>query len=243
MASHFRESGGYTPSELHMSIVNSAHRNSLAPRLVVYCHGAGGNGAATGADVRQDLDHHAFRGLVCHAGIQGGDFNWGNAANTTAISALIAYCATRWGCNTSRVMFIADSHGAASMINWAVRNPSQFAGGVMRVPAFALQHIHDTNVASLAAGMEAAYGGLANLVAAYPTRDALHPTFIANLLTLGMTSRLRVMYNAADPIIDQAKVLQFRDATGVETIEMGGPSHAPWGYFNILQQYEWLISR
>lgn len=240
---------GYTPPEVHASLVSPNYRNAMNGRLVVYCHGAGGNGFIDGADIRQDLIHHANRRMVIHAGMQGDPYNWANPGNagttagTGAISALISYMATTYNADTSKVLFVADSMGAASAINWAVRNVSQFGGAVLRVPAFALQAIHDTNAASLAASMETAYGGLAGLQAAYPTRDALHPTFISNFNTLGITNRVRVMYNAADPVIAAANVLAFRDATGVETIEMGGPSHAPWGYFNILDQYEWLKSR
>jgi hypothetical protein len=50
------------------------------------------------------------------------------------------------------------------------------------------------------------------------------------------------MYNDPDPIINKVDVLAFATATGVEAIEMGGPSHAPWGYFNINDQYKWLTS-
>jgi hypothetical protein len=242
MAARYSRLGGYTPSELHVSMVASRYRNSMAGRLIVYCHGAGGNGFIDGADIRTDLEHHANRGFVVHAGLLGGGITWGNDVSLNAITSMLTFMNTTYGANISRVLFVADSHGASLALNWAVRNQAQFGGAILRVPAFSLKTIHDTNIASLAAGMETAYTNLAGLVAAYPTRDACHPTFMANVVSLGLVPRLRVMYNVLDPIINPVDVLIFRDGTGVETIEMGGPSHAPWGHFNILDQFNWLRS-
>jgi pimeloyl-ACP methyl ester carboxylesterase len=242
MAFRSHRVGGYTPSEVHVVTTGANYTTSMGGRVVVYCHGAGGNGYIDGADIRTDLDRYAEAGHVVHAGLLGGNYTWGNQASVDAITAALTYLNTSFGANITAPMFVADSHGASIALNWAVRNPSQLGKAVLRVPAISLKTIHDTNVAGLAANMELAYTNLAGLVAAYPTRDANHTTFRALVVSSGIVPKLRLMYNDPDPIINKVDVLAFATATGVEAIEMGGPSHAPWGYFNINDQYKWLTS-
>lgn len=241
--------GGYVPSEAHTVMTCATYTPSRGGRAIIYAHGAGGNGFIDGADVRADLEQYVARGHVVGAPLMGGPAPWGNGvcAGTTvgtggAITAYLNWLAANYGADVSRPWFVADSHGAPCVMNWAVRNAGWFGGAVMRVPALALQSIHDSGVAGLAPAMEAAYGGLAGLVAAYPTRDAAHPTMQQTIRDSGIAPRIRLMYNAADPIAAAAPVLAIAAATGIEAVDMGGPSHAPWGYFDISEQLRFLRS-
>jgi hypothetical protein len=243
MAVRRETTGGYTPSEKHVVMTAANYEPDMAGSAIIYCHGAGGNGFIDGADIRTDLRRYADQGHVVHAGLIGGNYTWGNAASVSAVDAILDYLEASYGADISAPMFVADSHGASIAINWGIRNASQLGRAILRVPAISLKTIHDTNVAGLAANMEAAYTNLAGLVAAYPTRDANHPTFQALVISSGLVPKLRIYYNAADPIINPVDVLAFSTATGVVAEEMGGPSHAPWGYFDIDEQYQWLMNQ
>lgn len=236
--------GGYTPSEQHLIITAAGYKPSMAGRAVIYCHGANLNAPIDGPDARTDLEILANYGYVVCAPTADTLLSWGRDGSRTAIDNCLTYLHNEPTLNATVTspLFIADSMGAPVCLWWAVNNPARLGKAVLRVPAYSLQTIHDTNAGSLAAGMETAYGGAGALTAAYPTHDANNATFIANFLTLGITSKFRVMYNAADPIIAQADVKAFCTAVGITPIEMGGPSHAPWGYFDIAAQQKWLTT-
>jgi hypothetical protein len=233
-------SGGYTPSEEHLEIVASNHLNATAGRVILYVHGAGGNNVIEGADVRRDLNLYANRGHVIGAALLGGATTWGNAASVSAIDAYLTYLNSTFGANVTYPWFIADSHGASIVLNWAVRNPTRLGAATLRVPAIALRRIHDSNVASLAANMETAYTNYAGLLAAYPTRDALHHEFIATYKASGIADRVRLEYNKADPIVARADVEEFAALTATPIRDMMGPSHDPWAYTDPLEQYDWF---
>jgi hypothetical protein len=232
--------GGYTPSEEHLEIVASNHLNATAGRVIIYCHGAGGNNVIAGADVRRDLNLYANRGHVIGAGLLGGGSTWGNAASVSAVDAYLTYLNTTFGCDVTYPWFIADSHGASIVLNWAVRNPTRLGAATLRVPAIALRRLHDANVAGVAAGMETAYTNLAGLEAAYGTRDALHPLFIDTYKASGIADRVRLMYNTADPIVTASDVLEFARLTRTPATDMMGPSHDPWAYTDPVEQYDWF---
>lgn len=236
--------GGYTPSEQHLVITASSYSASMGGGVVVYCHGAGSNLPITAPDSRTDLDILADLGYVVVCPTSNGLTHWANDGAIASIDSMLTYIDAHpiYNANVTRPLFIADSMGAALAINWAVRNPTRIGKAVLRVPGFSLQTIHDTNVGSLAAGMETAYGGSGPLAAAYSTHDANHATFRALFNSLALASKFRIMYNAADPIINPVDVLAFCTATSITPIEMGGPSHAPWGYFDIAAQIKWLTT-
>lgn len=235
---------GYTPAEQHLVITAAGYRPSMAGRAVIYCHGAGGIAPIDGPDARVDLELLANYGYVVCCPMAGMPYNWGNDGSRTAIDSCLTYLHDDPALNATVTspLFIADSMGAPTVLWWAVNNPTRLGKAVLRVPAYSLQTIHDGNFGGLAANMETAYGGAGPLAAAYPTHDANHPTFQANFLTLDIADKFRIMYNAPDPICLEADVLNFADAVGIESIEMGGPSHAPWGYFDVAAQHKWLTT-
>lgn len=236
--------GGYTPSEQHLIITAAGYKPSMAGRAVIYCHGANLNATIDGPDARTDLNILADYGYVVCAPTLDTLLNWGRDGSGTAIDNCLTYLHADplLNATVTSPLFIADSMGAATAINWAVRNPTRLGKASLRVPGFSLQTIHDTNAGGLAAGMETAYTNLAGLVAAYPTHDANHATFRALFNSLTLAPKFQIRYNAADPIIAQADVLAFCTAVGITPMEMGGPSHAPWGYFDIAGQHKWLTT-
>lgn len=240
MAARFMRTGGYTPSEQHVEIIAATHHTSNAGRVILYVHGAGGNNAIDAADVRRDLELYAGRGHVIGAGLLGGAVTWGNAASVSAVDAYLTYLGATYGCDVTLPWFIADSHGASIVLNWAVRNPTRLGAATLRVPAIALQRIHDSNVFSLAAGMETAYTNLAGLVAAYPDRDALHATFIATYLASGINDRVRLEYHRNDNIVNPVDVEEFARRSATPIRDLMGPAHDPWIYTDPVEQYEWF---
>lgn len=240
MAARFMRTGGYTPSEQHVEILSANHTTANAERVILYVHGAGGNNAIDNASARRDLEMYANRGHVIGAGLLGGGATWGNAASVSAVDAYLTYLNTTFGADVTYPWFIADSHGASIVLNWAVRNPTRLGAATLRVPAIALRHLHDTNAAGVAAGMETAYTNYAGLLAAYPTRDALHAEFIATYRATGIADRVRLMYNTSDPVVDYTDVLAFARATGTPATDMMGPSHDPWVYTDPYEQYDWF---
>lgn len=246
MTARYVSTGGYTPSEQHLEIVASRYTNSMAGRALIYCHGAGSNGAIDGDTVRSDLVVAAERGLVVGAPLMSSAAGWGNAATVTAIDNYLTYLGTTYGADVTRPMFIADSHGVPCVLNWALYGsggPARLGAAVLRIPAVNMRQIHDSNIASLAAGMETAYTDQAGLSAAYATRDPSHPLMLAAIRAAGIATRCRIMYNTADPIIRAADVLAFARATSIPTCDLGGPTHSPYGLFDINEEVAWLRSR
>lgn len=240
MAFRSLRTGGYSPSEQHLVIVGNTYTNAMAGPVLIYLHGAGGNGAIDGDDIRSDLEAYADRGYVVGAPLAGGGVTWGNATFTAALDAYLVYLASTWGADTSRVTFVGDSHGAPCFLNWAVENPTRLKSAVMRVPAVEMQYMHDNNIVGVAAGMETSYTNLAGLVAAYPTHDPSHPTFQATFRAASIAGQVRFMYNEGDPVVRASGVRTVAAACGIEAVRMLGPSHAPWGHFNIYEQLDWL---
>jgi alpha-beta hydrolase superfamily lysophospholipase len=145
MAARFMRTGGYSPSEEHVEIIAANYANTMAGRALIYCHGAGINNVIDGADARADLERYADRGYVVCAPLLAGASSWGNAASVSAVDAVLTYLGTTYGADVTRPLFIADSHGASIVMNWAVRNPTRFGGATLRVPAISLRTMHDTN--------------------------------------------------------------------------------------------------
>lgn len=249
MTARFQMTGGYTPSEPHVTFTAANYAGS-GGQPVIWCHGA--NATITqvqdsvSVDARLDLDKLADRGCVVSASNLGGATTWGNDTGLASIDGQLTFLAASAAAGgygtTGKVILIGDSHGAAVALNWAVRHASQVGAIVLRVPAVALQRIHDRNALGLAASMETAYTDLAGLVAAYPTRDPSHPTMSALLVSSGLASKMRCWYAVSDPVILAAEVLAFAAAIGCQATPMTAPSHAPWGYVDVPEQLQWIRS-
>lgn len=159
MATRTRGVGGYTPSEERIVITASTYAGGGYP--VIVCHG-GGDGGDQYEPIaqRRDLNYLAGTGLVVAAADLGGLHTWGNDAGTAAVDALLAWLATEYDTDNTKVVFVADSHGALTAINWATRNPTETAAVVLRVPAVGLDAAHDRDVGGLAGTIEGCYNAL-----------------------------------------------------------------------------------
>lgn len=247
MVARATRTGGYTPSEEHIVITSSSYTGGGTPVVVWHGGGDGGDQYDPIAQ-RQDLHRLANLGLVVCAADLGGLHTWGIDAAGDACDAMLDWLASPissggYAADISRVVMIADSHGALGLLNWAVRNPTLLAAGVMRVPAVALQRLYERNVAGLASTIAGLYGSEAALVAAYPTHDPSHPTMAGQIVSLGLAPRLRCYYNLPDPVVLADEVEDFCSATGIELFDLGGPSHSPWEYVDAVEQSRWIMER
>lgn len=243
MAARTRGTGGYTPSEEHIVITSSTYDGGGHP--VVVCHGGGDGGDQyEPAALRRDLNVLADTGLVVCAADLAGLHTWGNDAGTAAVTAMLAWLATNYDTDNSKVVFVADSHGALTAINWATRNPALTAAVVLRVPCVALDAAHDRNVGGFATTIEGCYGGLAPYNAALPTHDPSHPTMVAQQISLGLVPKMRAWYDTGDPIVLPAEVEGWAAATGTRLIPLSGTAnHEPWSKVHARDQASWIWSR
>lgn len=161
MVARTRGVGGYLPSEEHIVITASTYTGGGHP--VVVCHG-GGDGGDQYEPIasRRDLNVLADTGLVVCAADLGGLHTWGRDEGTAAVTAMLAWLAAHpvYQADISKVVFVADSHGALTAVNWGVRNPVEFAAAVLRVPTVALDSVHDRNGAGFADTIEGCYNAL-----------------------------------------------------------------------------------
>lgn len=170
-----------------------------------------------------------------------GLYNWGHddtVATDQAIDDAIVWAAATYGTRTDKVGIYGTSMGG-TCLGWCWRNPGRLTAAAFTIPAVALQGIHDRNPLGLASFIETAYGGLAGLVAAYPTHDPSHPNNTAQLAAIA--DRIRVWYSSNDTVIAPAEVTAFAMATGIEATNAGAVGHSM--AFDQQPVLDWLIPR
>jgi pimeloyl-ACP methyl ester carboxylesterase len=218
-------------SEKHVIVTGSDHGTVATAVPVIYCHHAGNGYAGTAhlpaalaqtdtdvsiAEICRDL---AAKGHPVIASDQAGVNSWSNNTAVTAVDGALTLIGTRTGCRTDRVLLLADSMGTLLALNWARANASKVAAMALLLPAPDMQYVHDNASAPLPANMEAAYGGLAALTAAYPTKNAaLFPSSYTSM-------EIQMWASTDDPICTPVMVNAFAAATGIPVISMGAVGH------------------
>lgn len=173
---------------------------------------------------KRDLKVMAETGL-CVVAVDAPSF--GNDAALDRIDDVIAWAAAELGADIDRVSFIGDSRGATTALNWAWRHPSQLGAAALRIPAVALEQVHDNDLPpGVAAEIEAAYGGLAGYETALPDRDPSHSNQVP--LIQAIADRCRAWYSTDDPWILPAQVTTWAAAVGVDLRILGDVDHDPW---------------
>lgn len=220
MAYRTAGTGAYASNEKHLVITSTSYAGN-GP-LVIVGHGAGDNAWVynTAASYRRDLEVLADAGCVVVAADLGGA-SWANDTFLARTADVISWAASTWDANTTRVSWIGDSMNGGAALNWAWRNTSQIGALALRVPGVAYNNIYN-RIPSLAASMDAAYGG--NWAANVATRDPMANT--ASIVPFA--SRVRLYYSTNDPFISLAQDIEpFVDATGVRAIPLGDVGHDP----------------
>lgn len=209
--------GVYQASEWQVEITAS-WRTSRRQMPIVWFHGFGvdgrvvrrGTATIPGATYYDRLSLLAERlGTVLVSADFGGVSTWANPTAQTRFATMMTWLGTNLGVRTDRYILAGESMNSLLALNLAWRNWSKVAALWLRGPITRMQAFHDLN-AGLGAFMEAAYGNLAGLVAAYPTHDPVQN--MAALVTLGPVTRLD--FTAGDEFIPATWAPEYAAATG-----------------------------
>lgn len=252
MPARSQGSGGYTPSELHTEILPSRPRDGAG--VILVAHGGGGTAAQYDPlENRRDLMHLADLGFLVGIANFGGGYAAVTDGGLSATDAYLTWLGTKYSwCDTSRVGWVADSFGCFLVMTWAKENPSRFGGGIMRVPGTNLAELYQRNpLGALRAGVLAAYGSEATMLAEAPQHDPSHPTFIAALLAARVNDRMVFRYNPGDSVVLESVVLASAEELQVRAEVLAPPAktgvgfvaHAPWTHVDAVEQGRWLRER
>jgi hypothetical protein len=207
-----------TPAERHL-VIRASTWDGGGP-LVLVAHGLLSNALTYGpAAIRRDLDYLANTGCLVVAADLAGDA-WGNAASVTAAENVITWAASRYGCDTSKVSWLADSMGFTVAVNWATAHVAQVGAIIGRLPATHVDALHDRDGA-VGPTVVAAYGTEAAWDAAKGTRDPISKA--AALVAL--KDRIRCFYSTTDTLVLPAEVQAFATAVGCRAVPMGAFAH------------------
>lgn len=149
----------------------------------------------------------------------GGYASWGKPDSLLAVDAAWAYMQTRCGVRSDKVILIGTSMGSLVANNWARTHIANVAAMALRVPTTHLQVAHDT-LPAYSAEIETVYGGLAALVAAYPTHDPIRYAAAFN----GQFP-IKAWYSTNDPLIPPSTVLAYQAVTGCAVESVGAVGH------------------
>ncbi|HEU5395083.1 MAG TPA: hypothetical protein VFV36_09790 [Candidatus Methylomirabilis sp.] len=216
-----RYSGRYHSGELDV-VITAPGADTENTELAVVAHG-------TAADASfflnpgnyTDLEAVAARGITVVAADLGNPLlpdGWGNDTSIARLTEVISWAGSFLGCTTTRVGLIGDSAGAATVLGWAWRNPSQVGAVSVRGAVTDIQQLYAINslVETL---VNNAYGGAAAWTAARATHDPILNT--ASLVTL--KDRIRVYYSDGDTLVVPAsQVTPFTTAVGCRAVPVGG---------------------
>lgn len=219
---------GYTGSEASVTFCGRLLPGGVP---IILCHGvlAGATqfqNNAEGLIARYASDNHE---VTLGSGDLGGLSTWGNDTSITAVTSLVTYLGSQYGCSTSRVAIYGTSMGALTALNWAIRNTSKVVAIGLTAPAVSLQGIHDRDPIGLASLIDTAYTNNAGYLAALAT-DPSHDPSSTNETTRRaarlLGSRTRIWYSTDDNVIAASEPLAYAGFTGCQIDSMGAIGHA-----------------
>lgn len=229
---------GYSPSAPTESHVIAEGRPipSTQTRPLVYAHQHGSLADVGITEIKHGIPAWANAGLVAITSDLGGATTFGNPTAESRFGDAVTYIRAQRPCKQDKVIIVACSMGGIAACNWAVNNPSQVAAMAMIVPAIDLEDIHDNDRGGHAAGIEAAYGGLAAFQTSMVTRN---PIDHADDLT-GIP--IKIWYSTNDGVCLPAITEAFATASGAELESLGAVFHSngtlsPTAVFNYVKQY------
>lgn len=173
----------------------------------------------------------------------GGVNLWPTDTVLDRIGEAVDYLTGTVGVDPGRVVLVGDSAGAAAALIYLVANPTEIQAVAGRLPAVALDAMHDRDPAGLGALMDTAFGDTAAWEAAKTTRDPSAAGPAAAIA--GMADRVRLWWSTDDDVVLPGDVAGFVALTGVEAVSVGAVDHAIDGFSEgiALAQAEWLLSR
>lgn len=210
--------GQVQAAEGHVLGIPDRWAYSQEKRGVIVLRGASGDHMASFGDVL-GYAKAGFPAIACDFGSTSGVL-WGNDTALARIDAAWAYLKSQLNAKPDKVGLAAGSGGCINAFNWAKRNLGSVAAIAGVIPGISLVDIHDNNRNSLAANVEAAYGGAAGYAAAVAARD---PNAWAASLA---GPPIKLWYSSDDPVAIPSFVGPFATATQAQTVNMGPLGHA-----------------
>lgn len=217
-------------------------------RLVVLFHQA--TGSVLSAQAYPDLAKidllTARFGLPVLASNQNGSVGtlnstWANDTSMVATEAQVAWAQAQLGTLNDQIVGWCQSMGATVAYQWAKRNPGKLRCLAGVVPAVGMQSVHDRAPLPLPTNMEAAWGGLAALQAAYSTHDPSRYAAQGYMFLAGVPQQL--WYAEDDPVIDAAVVATYCGQAGIDCVatDVGLGGHDP-GLAPAIDVATWLAA-
>ncbi len=159
---HTAGTGVVAASTEHLSAVPEAWAADGSKMGVIYLHGA----TRGPEQIIDGVTYGALKAIIRAVILAGypvlavstGD-TWGNDTAMARIDAAKTYLQGTMGAKAGDIALMGGSMGGANVLNWCKRNLASVACAVGLVPVSDISDIHTNNRSSLAASINAAYGG------------------------------------------------------------------------------------
>lgn len=224
--------------------ITSSWRRARRQMPILWFHGFGVDGRVVRRGAPPDLPGRVYYdalsliadrlGTVLISADYGGITTWANSTAQARAATMLTWAGTNLGVRTDRYILAGESMGTLLALNLAWRNIPKVAAVWLRGPIVRMQQFHDLN-AGLGAFMEAAFGGLAGLTAAYPTTDPAQNMFA--LSALGPVTRLDATRD--DEFIPATWAPEYAAATGA-LARLHPGTHADNTRFDHEEVADWL---
>ena len=208
--------GEYVASESHHLGLPNLWKSNGTARGCMYAPGLGGTIPAINGS---DGTYMADRGVAIGTFDFGMNDEWGNATSDSRMDSAWAFCKSRFGFKTDKVLLFGISHGGVTVLNWAKANPTLVAAIALGMPAVSPQDIYDFDRGTLQSEIAAAYGGGRPPDSRDPTKNAASFVGIP----------IAIWYSTDDPICTAATVTAFGTAVGAEMNSLGAVGHSLTG--------------
>ena len=134
-----------------------------AKRIVLYAHGAGGDGrdvcdGVNKAAVMAHVNAWADAGLLVLASDFGGPQTFGNDTELTAAETIVSWAFASGMCATDKVVFTGSSMGTFSALRYALAHPTLVAGISTFMAAVDIEDIRTRDAQSARANINTAWG-------------------------------------------------------------------------------------
>lgn len=212
--------GEYHASERHLAVLPAAWSPDDAAPLCIVAHGWFSDAwSYLPRALHQDLEILAEAGFVVVAADLGGQSTWGNQTFLSRADSLISWAVTKFGVDTTRVSWIADSMGAAGALNWCARHPPQVGAVVLRLAAVNLDElVVRDDPAGIAGAIAAAHGN------DWPVARPLFDPALNTALVARFAERILVEWSTDDPVM-QGDDATYGEGLDAAVLPMGPTAH------------------
>jgi pimeloyl-ACP methyl ester carboxylesterase len=147
---------------------------------------------------------------------------WSNDTALARMDSAWTYFKALSGVADDTVHLLGISMGALLVLNWARANLSKVASMCLVNPVIDLVDIHDRNIFGFGTEMDGVYGGSGGFATAAPT----HSPALNAAAYEPIADRIRAYYGTTDPVVLQATVTDFCEASGAEAVSLGAVGHS-----------------